>query len=149
MCHRGGRGAPSGATRSRGRNEGEGKTQRVPDHQEAMVPRRSHVCRRDGSDFMTFDEALLSIPSLLRWGTRREMLAAWNLLISDLRRLQVRPVPGEEVNDALTMWRQAASSRDGEVEMGEQGPICQLLDTLHDGNAPASASRLSHVCIVT
>ena len=58
---------------------------------------------------MSFTEAAQAIPSLITRFDPAHTRAAWNLLLSDLRALNIPPVPGEPTVDAFTIWHDYVS----------------------------------------
>ena len=105
---------------------------------------RSHTCRDDGSDYMTFDEATQVVPAFAR-RTGSALLAsqrAWKQLIADLRDLEIDPVPREAVIDAHTVWRGAApfvpGAPDGAASTGSRTDLDELLLRMAHGDVAAA-----------
>ena len=105
---------------------------------------RSHTCRDDGSDFMTFDEAAKVVPAFARrtdsalFASRR----AWDQLITDLRDLDIDTVPREAVIDAQSVWRGTAilmpGAPDGAAATGPREDLDALVHRLAAGDVAAA-----------
>jgi hypothetical protein len=111
----------------------------------AGVVVRSHACRDDGTDFMTFAEATQVIPAFAR-RTGSALLAsqrAWHQLIADLRDLDVESVPRENVLDAQAIWRgtafNMAGAPDGSASTGSRAELDDLIQRMANGDVAAAS----------
>jgi hypothetical protein len=112
---------------------------------------RSHTCRDDGSDFMTFDEAAKVVPAFARrtdsalFASRR----AWDQLITDLRDLDIDIVPREAVIDAQFVWRGTAilmpGAPDGAATTGPREDLDALVHRLASGDVAAAQYSMSSI----
>ena len=111
----------------------------------AGVVVRSQVCRTDGSDFMTFDEASTVVAAFAR-RTGPALLAsrkAWDQLVADLRELDIAPVAREAVIDAQQVWRGSRAltpgAPDGDASTGSRDDLDELIRRMAAGDAAAAA----------
>jgi hypothetical protein len=109
----------------------------------AGVVMRSHACTPDGSRFMSFHEAAIAIPDLeCTPDARTDAAIAWKRLLADLAALQVKPVPGEPVMSAISIWRGGrprGDGSDGAAVMGERDDLDGLLVRLRSGDVAAAS----------
>ena len=105
---------------------------------------RAHVCRDDGTAFMSYDEAAMVIPAFARRGGAVHLASrkAWDRLILDLTNLDIVPVPREAVHDAQQVWRGTArpspGAPDGDASTGSRDTLDALIQRMERGDVAAA-----------